>query len=523
MKSTSTLPLETSHRPTSTRLFGAWLGAMITLVLASPALPDDVDPATSTIYIEAVTRQPQYTEPWRRSAPETSSGTGFVVEAAFDGPTARYILTANHVVQYADAITVYLPEPHGQHPARLVVASPEFDLALLELERGDQLQKIAPLPIAPVPPVVEQDIRVFGYPIGGADQSVTSGIVSRIETAWTDYDRLALRVQIDAALNPGNSGGPAVGHGRVLGLAYQVNDEAENIGYLVPSVEITRFLQDVADGAYDRPAHLQVFWQSVIHDAQRRALRVPDNQTGVWVRNVRELPAGHPHATQLRPNDVITAIGSANISNEGLAPLYPGITGRFEYLADRYAFQGKVPLTVYRNGQRLTVQEPAPNRPPRLVPWLMNEPPPYYIYGPIVFTRASRELYYLVGDGFRPILGLYGSPLMTRFVDWKEHDEHELVAVASAYFPHGSTRGLEDPTFNIIQSINGKPVKNLAELVRTLEASDDEFLEIVFADSYSDRAVFDRRVISTATESILDDNGIRHRASSGLRPLLKNP
>ncbi|MEM8495259.1 MAG: trypsin-like peptidase domain-containing protein [Planctomycetota bacterium] len=480
-----------------------------------------MNPVTSTVYIEAVTRQPQYTEPWRRAAPQDSNGTGFVIDATFDGETSHHILTANHVVQHADEITVYLPEPMGARPAEVVIASPEFDLALLRLEQGDQLERIAALPIAPVPPVVQQDIRVFGYPIGGADQSVTSGIVSRIETHWTEYDRLALRAQIDAALNPGNSGGPAIGHGRVLGLAYQVQNDAENIGYLVPSVEIIRFLQDVADAKYDRPAYLTVRWQALVHKAQRRALKVPNHETGVWVRGVRNLPDGHPHTSEIQPNDVITAIGPIDVNNEGLAMLYPGITGQFEYLADRYAFEGKVPLTIYRDGKRMVVREPAPNQPPRLLPWLMNEQPPYYIYGPIVFTRATRELYYEVNESFRPILGIYGSPLMTRFADWKEDEDHELVAVSSSYFPHPTTRGLEDPMFNVIRTVNGKPVKNLRALVQQLENSRDSFVELVFDDAYSDRAVFDRATIAKSTEQILEDNGIRHRASPEFRPLLR--
>ncbi len=70
------------------------------------------------------------------------------------------------------------------------------------------------------------------YPIGGDSQSVTSGVVSRIEvTSYVHGSSELLGMQIDAAINSGNSGGPAFnGAGECVGIAFQVSGRIRFIG-----------------------------------------------------------------------------------------------------------------------------------------------------------------------------------------------------------------------------------------------------------------------------------------------------
>ncbi len=123
-----------------------------------------------------------------------------------------------------------------------------MDLALLELDDARLMDGRVGLKLRAGIPRLKQMVNVYGYPLGGDQQAVTEGIVSRIEYAAFAAGTSGLRIQIDAALNPGNSGGPAIEEGEVLGIVFSRINEAENIGYLIPTEEVQRFLTDAADG-----------------------------------------------------------------------------------------------------------------------------------------------------------------------------------------------------------------------------------------------------------------------------------
>ena len=135
------------------------------------------------------------------------------------------------------------------------MVAPGMDLAILEVERPSFFDDHPPLPVADEIPAMKQTLNVYGFPIGGEQMSVTQGIVSRIEyTNITSWSRVS-GSQFNAALNPGNSGGPGVSDGKIVGLVYGKNERGENIGYLIAAEEIRMFLKDIHDGVYHGKAN----------------------------------------------------------------------------------------------------------------------------------------------------------------------------------------------------------------------------------------------------------------------------
>ncbi len=69
-----------------------------------------------------------------------------------------------------------------------------------------------------------------------------------------------LACQIDAAINPGNSGGPVLQNGKVVGVAFQgySGDVAQNVGYMIATPVLQHFLEDIADGHYDKYVDLAI-------------------------------------------------------------------------------------------------------------------------------------------------------------------------------------------------------------------------------------------------------------------------
>jgi S1-C subfamily serine protease len=87
-------------------------------------------------------------------------------------------------------------------------------------------------------PEVRDAVSVYGYPIGGSSLAVTRGTVARIGFGPYGYAEMGLQIQVDAALNPGNSGGPAHVKDHMVGLVIGSAAEGQNIGYLIPNEEI---------------------------------------------------------------------------------------------------------------------------------------------------------------------------------------------------------------------------------------------------------------------------------------------
>src|SRR5260370_24657140 len=84
-----------------------------------------------------------------------------------------------------------------------------MDLAILELEDQKFFDSHSPLPFKKSLPDSKEPVMVYGYPTGGASLSINKGIISPIRFTRYRLSTLGLRIQIYAAIDPPNSGGPA--------------------------------------------------------------------------------------------------------------------------------------------------------------------------------------------------------------------------------------------------------------------------------------------------------------------------
>jgi trypsin-like peptidase len=165
-------------------------------------------------------------------------GTGFIVF------TPKYVATAFHVVAIGREVRITATD--GSHQTATVVATdPEHDLALLELEHA--IPGSAPLVAESQPAPVGTPVLAIGHPFallnrvnksldGLLDWTATQGIISGRSDEF---------VQTDAAVNPGNSGGPLLGcDGRVVGLV-TAKLGGEAIGFAVPMARVEALLGSV--------------------------------------------------------------------------------------------------------------------------------------------------------------------------------------------------------------------------------------------------------------------------------------
>jgi hypothetical protein len=144
--------------------------------------------------------------------------------------------------------------------------------------------------------------------------------------------------------------------------------------------------------------------------------------------------------------------------------------------------------------------------------------PPYFVYGPLVFSVATSEFVagFTRGNSARVMgwLSLKGSPLVTRIGDKPAFAGERLVVVSSPFFPHKLAKGYSDPSYQVVKTINGRPIRNLEHLVEVLRDSKDEFITLEFNIRGGETMVFPRAEMLAATDEILNDNGVRSQGST---------
>ena len=486
------------------------LGCCFTLGVLVPAAR--AGPEESVVKVFASIRFPNPTQPWMKGDVGQNIGTGVVIEG-------NRILTNAHLVEYGTEVSVQARPGGDKVEAKIEALNYDVDLAVLTVKDEKFFQKKAPLPRLNRMSRVQNGVSIYGFPIGGAELSVTKGEVSRIDSFAYGFRGIGLVIQVSAAINPGNSGGPAMVGDKMVGLVVSRAQNAQNIGYVIPNEEIEIFLEDIKDGRYDGKAVIASWLtvQKLENKALRRKFNVAPTVRGVLVQ-----PGRFDANSPLKPYDVLTNIGDHAIDNAGMVELQDGLRASFLYWVPRLARDQAVPVTVLRQGQELKVSLPVTTKDKRLVRAYEGEPLAYFIHGPLVFAVGKTDDIGLYAQLNRTLY-LDNSPLVNRRDDMVRFPGEELVVVSARMFAHPIAKGYGDPVGKTVKDVNGTPINNLRHLVETIRDSTEEFLTFNFADNWSEAMVFDRKEMEKATEEIMEDNGIAaaRRGSAGLLKIWK--
>jgi S1-C subfamily serine protease len=468
----------------------------------SPAIERSVVKVFSTM------RYPDPFKPWTKQAPSDATASGVVIEG-------NRILTNAHAVLYASQVQVQASAEGDKVSATVIAIAPGIDLAVLKLDDASFFKAHPPLARANKLPLIKDAVLAYGFPAGGSSLSITKGIVSRIEFVTYNFPVSGLRIQIDAAINPGNSGGPAVAGDKMIGLAFsRAGGDTQNIGYIIPNEEVDYFLKDIADGKYDGKPTMFDDLQTLENPALREFLKLDKSVEGMVVHRPEKSDDSYP----LKEWDVITRIGDVPIDNQGMIKIDNDLRVHFGYEVQHFTKDGKLPLTVMRAGKSVKVQLPVPAEHPVLARDLHGDYPPYFIYGPMVFSVATRQMLnsFDSNAGTMRVLNFLKSPLISQAFDTPSDELQELVVVSSPFFPHKLANGYSSAAGGVIYSINGQKVKSLQHLVEILRDLKDPFVTFEFNQKGGEALVFSRSAIMAATDDILTDNGVRAQASPEL-------
>lgn len=359
--------------------------------------------------------------------------------------------------------------------AKVLAMGAECDIALLTVEDPEFWNGVAPLSLGPLP-TLQDSVYVVGYPIGGDTISVTSGVVSRIEvTAYAHGATELLGVQIDAAINSGNSGGPVFSDaGHCVGIAFQsyAGSDAENIGYVIPTPVIHHFLDDFQkNNAFTGFPALGIQWQRMESEALRAACGMVTGQKGVLVRTVQ--PISHA-AGILQSGDILMRFDGVQVASDGTVPFRSGERIAFSYLTSQ-KFTGDVcALDILRDGVELH-EDVQLMRPNALVPHhLAGGDPSYFVVAGVVFTVATEP--YLQSEYGMDYHREAPVKLLDRLLHGHKRWPDEEVVVVSQVLACEATLGYEDCFNTQVHAFNGVPVRNLRHLVEMVLDCQEKFM-----------------------------------------------
>ncbi|XP_021279605.1 protease Do-like 2, chloroplastic isoform X2 [Herrania umbratica] len=444
---------------------------------------------------------PDYSLPWQKQRQFTSTGSAFMIG---DGK----LLTNAHCVEHDTQVKVKRRGDDTKYVAKVLARGVDCDIALLSVESKEFWRGAEPLRLGHLPGL-QDAVTVVGYPLGGDTISVTKGVVSRIEvTSYAHGSSDLLGIQIDAAINPGNSGGPAFNEqGECIGVAFQVyrSEEAENIGYVIPTTVVSHFLSDYErNGKYTGFPCLGVLLQKLENPALRACLQVQSNE-GVLVRRVEPTSDAN---NVLKEGDVIVSFDDVHVGSEGTVPFRSNERIAFRYLISQ-KFAGDVAeLGIVRAGRFMKVQVVLNPR-VHLVPYHIDGgQPSYLIIAGLVFTPLSEPL---IEEECEDSIGL---KLLAKARYSLARFKGEQIVILSQILANEVNIGYEDMGNQQVLKFNGIRIKNIHHLAHLVACCKDKYLVFEFEDNYL--AVLEREAAMAASSRILKDYGIPSEKSDDL-------
>ncbi|HXN30842.1 MAG TPA: trypsin-like peptidase domain-containing protein [Polyangiaceae bacterium] len=477
----------------------AWLAVLLSAGRAAARDPSDEEVRSAVVRVEVSRAGHDWAAPWKLLPPESASGTAFLIDGA-------RLLTNAHVVRDAQQVTVKRNDGSAPAIATVEAVDDDCDLALLRVANSSFLRGLRPLHVGDLPQV-GSNVVTYGYPLGGLEMSTTAGVVSRIEQrAYLEGLSKHLVVQTDAALNPGNSGGPVVQRGLVVGVAFQVMSGAQSIGFFIPAPVVRHFLDDFTDGHYTGFPDMPIRVLPLSSPAYRRERRLPDERSGVVVQ---EIAAGSDLGAALEPGDVLMAVDGKRVADDGTCQV--GVARvPFFHLVDMKSLGQRVRFEVWRDGKAMSAEWKASQFPPWDRLRRSRFKPRYLVYAGLLFVPATLEYF----SATHP-LGARRAAILHElaFRSWEPPPAIDRETVLLAHvFSNPANAGVDPTVPFVVERLNGQSVRNLADLARLLEESHQK-QDVFELGPFHHVEAIDREQALSARATILSTYGISNDKS----------
>ena len=438
-----------------------------------------------------------YLSPWQYGKSANSTATGFIIDG-------ERIITNAHAVLNSKFLQVRKEGDSKKYKAVVKFTSEEYDLALVEIEDKSFFNGTVPLKLGTLPEIQEK-LTVYGYPLGGDKLSTTQGIVSRMEhNTYTLTNRKFLIGQTDAAINSGNSGGPVVSKGKVVGVAFSGLNSADNIGYFIPVNILNNFLEDIKDGKYDGAPFLGIDWSELESPSHRRMLGIEDKTGGILIKKVFK---NSPFEGVLQKNDVLMKLDNYPVEYDGTIEFRKNEKTDFSYVNQQKKYGDNLSYEIIRDKKTKTGQVKLEKKDIKytvVTEVTIETPPSYMVYGGLLFEPLTSN--YMAGT-IEKLGSVYDREEL--YKDYKE------LVVLVRVLPFDVNLGYTDAVNQIIVKVNGEKYKDFKDFAQKVKNVKSGF--IVFENDNGDEIVLDVKEVEEQREALMQNYNISSDMSDDIK------
>ena len=432
--------------------------------------------------------------PWAKSAPQSRMALATVVE----GP---YLLTSAQMVSDATLIEAEKLGGSVRVQAKVVLADPEVDLAILSVDTPGFFSDLKPVPMADAMPT-EGSVQSVRWRL--RQMEVSTSRVSRIEVQVASLGGLEhpfLLVTTD--LRGGGWAEPVFTDGKFIGLTVS---QDEQVARVLPIDMISEFLS-MARGAKPYPgfSNLGVRWQINEDPVLTASLRLPGDPRGVLVTGANW---GGSACGVLRPRDLLLALDGHDIDASGYYrhPRY-GLLRFTTITTDGHRAGEVLKAEVWREGKKMMLDVPlkATHTAGDLIPdRVPDRAPPYLIAGGLVLRELDGSYMRSWGDDWRR-----KAPIRLQLRYWLDSKDQEpgarRILILSSVLPAAYNLGYHGLSDVAVTEINGRKVDSIAAASEALKHPEGEFHRLVLEpNGQMAQVILDAGTFDAATSEILE-------------------
>ncbi len=482
--------------------------SFLVILLLAPALAAQEKPVAtagqplSVVRVNATSQAYDFFRPWSKKPAFTRRGLGAVL-------ADDKVLVVAEMVANQSYIELEKASSGEKVVADLVAVDYEANLALLAPREPKFLDNLPPL--ATSKQQVKTGDRIDIWQLENSGTLVaTSGLITSAEVgryAIDDYGFLLYKITAALQYRDNSFSVPLVRDGKLAGLLLRFDPRSQTIEAISLPV-IQHFLKDAADLPYQGFPRVGIRFDATRDPQFRRFLQLPANGGGVYLNNVDSSTAAA--AAGLQAGDVVLKVGDKTIDPDGNYdhPIF-GKIAISHFITTESQVGDTLKVQYSRAGEIRETTLTAAARPPQdftIEPYTYDRAPRFILLSGLLFQELSRQYLREWGGDWRKT-----APLAFVYLDRYQNElfqpDRGRVVILSQVLAVPATIGYERVGQSVVEKVNDRPIRGIADLDVALKSPIDGFHKIEIQDD--PRTLYlDAKTAADATESLRQQYGL---------------